>query len=161
METFIELLVQHEIEVLADIRSHPFSKYAKHFDHDNLQKAIRANGLKYVYLGRELGGMPKDRALYDADGHVVYSRIAETESFKEGIERLLKGIESYKIALMCAEENPTNCHRRRLVASYLIEKGYEVLHIRRGGKLNTDEDLEENTEEIAAQLNLFSHTDGS
>src|SRR6185369_13748472 len=87
-------------------------------------------------------GKPKGEQFYDAEGHVLYNRIAASPAFQRGLERLLNGMDSYTIALMCGEEDPTHCHRRLLIGRVLQERNIEVAHIRGDGSLQTDSDLE-------------------
>jgi uncharacterized protein (DUF488 family) len=156
MSAFLELLRQHDIDVLVDVRSSPFAKYSTQFDQDNLRSAISNVGPKYLFLGRELGGKPKDESYYDEEGHVLYWKISASELFKQGMKRLLNGISSYRIALMCAEENPTSCHRRLLITRVLTESGAHVTHIRGDGSLQTEEELILALEPPAQQMNLFN-----
>ena len=78
LETFIKLLKDNEIEVLVDVRSNPYSRFVSQFNKVNIQKTVQANGMKYLFLGKELGGKPKDPEFYDAEGQVLYLRIAES-----------------------------------------------------------------------------------
>jgi len=140
-EAFIALLKQHGIEVLVDVRSQPYSKYVPHFNAGVLKPAILAAGMKYLYLGKELGGRPEDKQYYDSNGHVLYGLVAEGDEFKAGIERLLRGAREHRVALMCNEENPAECHRRLLVGRVLVEKGARVLHIHGDGRVESEEEL--------------------
>lgn len=140
-EAFIALLKQHGIEVLVDVRSQPYSKYVPHFNAGVLKPAILAAGMKYLYLGKELGGRPDDKRYYDSNGHVLYGLVAESEEFKAGIERLLRGAREHRVALMCNEENPAECHRRLLVGRVLSERGVRILHIRGDGRIEPEEEL--------------------
>ena len=140
-EAFVALLKQHGIEVLVDVRSQPYSKYVPHFNAGVLKPAILAAGMKYLYLGKELGGRPDDKRYYDSDGHVLYGLVAESDKFKAGIERLLRGAREHRVALMCNEENPAECHRRLLVGRVLVERGVRVLHIRGDGRIEPEEEL--------------------
>jgi uncharacterized protein (DUF488 family) len=140
-ETFAKLLADHGIAVLVDVRSAPYSKYAPQFDREVLQRALHAAGIKYLFLGRELGGRPENQAYYDAEGHAVYSRMTADPAFVAGIERLERGMANYRLALMCGEEDPAHCHRRLLVARILMERGHEVLHIRGDGRGESDGDV--------------------
>jgi uncharacterized protein (DUF488 family) len=140
-EAFVALLKQHGIQVLVDVRSQPYSKYVPHFNAGVLKPAILAAGMKYLYLGKNLGGRPDDKRYYDGDGHVLYGLVAESEEFKAGIERLLRGAREHRVAVMCNEENPAECHRRLLVGRVLVEKGVRVLHIRRDGRIEPEEEL--------------------
>ncbi len=141
LEKLISLLNANRVEVLVDIRSEPFSRKVPHFNKENLEKEIRKRGLKYLFLGKELGGRPAGREFYDAEGFVLYSRIAESHDFKNGIERIIKGIKDFRVALLCSEENPANCHRRLLVGRVLLSGGVEVFHIRGDGSINSEEEI--------------------
>ena len=158
LEAFIKLLKDNDFEVLVDIRSNPYSRFASQFNKDNIKKAIQVNGMKYLFLGKELGGKPVGTDFYDSDGYVLYSKIADSPFFAEGIERLIKGIKTYRVALMCSEENPINCHRRLLVGKVLSDKGIKVLHIRGDGRIQSEDDvIQENSKSKydEAQQNLF------
>lgn len=149
----------HEIEVVVDVRSSPYTRYATHFNKEPLQQALENAGVKYIYMGKQLGGMPKDESLYDDDGHLRYAVVASGEPFKQAIQRLINGVEKYKIALMCGEENPTNCHRRKLLAPALAEFNVHCLHVRGDGRLQTESDLiaaaATAAEDAPVQLRLF------
>ena len=142
-EAFIALLKTHSINVLVDVRSAPYSKYVPHFDGDELKQAVVRAGIKYLYLGRGLGGKPREPRFYDSEGHVRYDLIAESPQFQEGIERLLRGIREHRVALMCNEEDPHECHRRLLVGRVLTARGVAVLHIRGDGRIQPEAELAE------------------
>lgn len=159
IERFLELLKKYEIEVLVDIRSNPFSRFSRHFSHDPLRNAIQAAGAKYLYLGKELGGKPKEPEFYDQEGHIDYGLIARSERFAEGIDRLMDGTGKYRIAIMCSEESPVDCHRRRLVGPVLVQRGAQLKHIRGNGELHLESDLAQDDGDFAdhfQQLTLFS-----
>lgn len=141
-ERFLELLRQHAIEVVVDTRSAPYSRYAPQFDRETLRDALNAAGQKYLYLGDVIGGRPRDEHCYDAEGRVLYSRVAELPEFRAGIERLKRGAQEYRVALLCAEEDPAHCHRRLLVARVLLGEGEGILHIRGDGSIESDADVE-------------------
>jgi uncharacterized protein (DUF488 family) len=141
LDSFLGLLKAHRIEVLVNVRSHPYSKYAPHFDHQMLKAKVTAAGIKYLFLGAELGGRPRGEEFYDADGHVLYWRVAESATLLEGISRLEAGIQKYKVAIMCSEENPAVCHRRLLIGRVLVMRGITVSHIRGDGRVQTDAEL--------------------
>jgi uncharacterized protein (DUF488 family) len=159
IETFLELLERYEIEVLVDVRTNPFSRFSRQFSHDPLKAAIQDAGLKYLHLGKELGGKPKESEFYDAEGHIDYARIAQSQRFSEGIERLKAGCAKYRVVIMCAEENPSECHRRRLIGPVLAQHGIEEKHIRGNGELNLESELkqdEDNLSRDSEQLKLFA-----
>ncbi|NES98773.1 MAG: DUF488 domain-containing protein [Desertifilum sp. SIO1I2] len=102
IETLIGLLKQYDIAALADVRSHPYSRYLPHFNQSSLKTRLQTAGIQYVFLGRELGARPSNSEYY-IEGKALYEKIAATELFSQGIQRLLTGLKTYKIALMCAE----------------------------------------------------------
>ena len=155
IESFLEQLAKFNIEAIVDVRSSPYSKYTPHFSQDNLKLSLKNAGLKYVFLGRELGGMPKDESFYDDEGHVLYWKMAVSEPFQQAIERLRSGGTSFIIALLCGEEDPSGCHRRLLVAKVLREHGIDVGHIRGSGVVHSESDLEA-LEQPSQQLTIFS-----
>ncbi len=135
LELFLALLKRHEIQLLADVRSSPYSRYVTHFDREALEAALKQAGLNYLYLGKELGGRPDGAEFYDVDGHVLYYRLAEAPLFLDGIKRLEAGIRRQRIAIMCSEENPCVCHRHLLVGRVLCRRGVAIDHIRGDGAL--------------------------
>jgi uncharacterized protein (DUF488 family) len=138
---FIDLLRRFSVQAIADTRSLPKSRYATQFDREPLQQALSEIGIRYVYLGRELGGRPRGAEFYDSAGHVLYDRVAASGPFRSGIERLHQGLGQFNLALLCAEEDPTGCHRRLLVGRVLRDMGVDLLHIRADGRLQTEADL--------------------
>ena len=141
MEKFIRLLRMHDITAVCDVRSAPYSKYASQFNYDPIGRRLKTAGIQYVYLGRELGPRSDDPACY-VGGKVRYEKIAETAAFKEGLARVRKGIESYRVALMCAEKDPAVCHRTILVCRHLREADLEIKHILEDGSLEDNRDTE-------------------
>jgi uncharacterized protein (DUF488 family) len=165
IEAFIALLQKHGVTALADVRSHPYSRYLPHFNQVTLKTTLLNVGIRYVFLGRELGARPSNPTCY-VDGKALYEKIASTELFSDGIQRLLKGAETYKIALMCAEKDPITCHRAILVCQHLREFNLDINHILKNGNLETHTNLEErllrlhglNSPELSevVQMSLFS-----
>jgi uncharacterized protein (DUF488 family) len=141
MPDFLDLLRGHSVEVVVDVRSQPYSRYAPHFAAQPLKAAVAGVGIKYLFLGRELGGRPAGAEYYDESGRVDYAMVAQSVLFRSGIERLKAGIVAYRVALLCAEENPTGCHRRRLVGRVLAAEGVRVAHIRGDGTLTGEDEI--------------------
>ena len=159
LENFFSLLEKAQIDVLVDVRTNPFTRYSVHFNHDPLKIAMQNGGLKYLFLGRALGGKPKEEGFYDSDGYLLYDRLAQSARFKAGIERLHKGLQRYNIVLMCGEENPACCHRRLLIGRVLADTGISVVHIRGNGEFQSEQDLLDQESAIAdsaRQLTLFA-----
>jgi uncharacterized protein (DUF488 family) len=157
LETFLGLLEQQEIEVVVDVRSSPYCGYATHFNREILQRELRTRRFRYLFLGDVIGGRPAGDEFYDGDGRVRYDRLAESDQFKRGIERLREGIKTYRVALMCGEEDPTGCHRRLLIGRVLDGEGIRVLHIRSDGRLQSETELarEEEFRKTQGQKTLF------
>ena len=83
--------------------------------------------------------------------------------FIEGIDRLMKGISKYRVALMCSEENPATCHRRLLIGRVLSDHGVEMLHIRSDGIIQSEEDIrreDSRSDNSEAQQSLFGLENG-
>jgi len=140
-EHFQSLLREHGVEVLVDVRSWPHSRYVEWVDRTQLPGVVSRAGAKYLFLGDRLGGRPEGEEFYDGDGHVLYSRLATSPDFCTGIERLRRGLERYRVAIMCSEEDPAECHRRLLVAKVLLEQGVDVSHIRGDGRIEEEPGL--------------------
>lgn len=130
LTAFLELLERHGIESLVDVRSAPYSRYVTHFNRADLEYSVESHKIRYTYLGAELGGRPPGDEFYDEHDHVLYYRVAQAPFFRGGIEKLIEEGAVYRTAFMCSEEDPTNCHRRLLIARVLIDEGVRVLHIR-------------------------------
>ena len=133
-ETFLALLRRHAITVLADVRSAPYSRFNPHFNRKALESSLESIGIEYVFLGRALGGRPDDPSCYE-EGRVRYDRLARTPLFREGLQRVLNDAGRERIALMCAEKEPLDCHRAILVGRNLVERGVAVAHILADGSL--------------------------
>ena len=157
-DDFVALLGVHAIEVVVDVRSRPYSRYAPQFNSDQLKASLPAAGVKYLFLGKELGGRPDSLDYYDAEGYVLYDRVARAPFFLAGLARLETGMQRYRVAMMCSEEDPAGCHRHLLIARVLEGRGIAVRHIRGDGRLQTPADLAAAAappETTAGQLTLF------
>jgi uncharacterized protein (DUF488 family) len=134
-ERFIALLRQYGITALCDVRSKPYSRMNPQFNREELKEALIAQGVEYRFLGKELGARSDDPNCYE-NGKVQYDRLAETELFKYGLKRVLRGMrDDFRIVLMCAEKEPLECHRTILVARHLVALGVTVEHILADGSL--------------------------
>jgi len=129
------------IEVVADVRSQPFSRYNPQFNRERLRAAMQEAGLGYVFLGTELGGRPPEPGLHDSQGRVRYGALARTERFSAGLRRLLAEADRHRVAVLCSEEDPRRCHRRLLIGRALVSHGICVRHIRGDGSVAGEEQL--------------------
>lgn len=142
------------IELVADIRSQPFSRYNPQFNRERFAAALAEAGLGYLFLGAELGGRPPEPEFYDGAGHVRYRALARTERFNAGLRQLLAESGRQRVAMLCSEEDPRRCHRRLLVTRVLIARGIPVRHIRGDGSVIREADLGPLPQE-ASQGTLF------
>ena len=131
---FVDLLRQHGVDEVADVRSTPYSRFNPQFNRDSLANSLVRHRIGYVSLGRELGGRPDDPACYE-NGRVRYDRVAATPVFQRGLDRVMQDAAARSVAIMCAEKEPLECHRTLLVAQALEVRGVAVRHIRADGTL--------------------------
>lgn len=157
IDHLLKLLGNADIEVVADVRTIPRSGYATWFDREPLREALAACGIAYVFLGSPLGGRPDSPDLYDADGHVRYDLVAETDKFREGLERLMRGASERRVAMLCSEEDPSACHRRLLIGRVVEGLGVDVLHLRGDGSITSETELTD--QERSDQMGLFGEED--
>jgi uncharacterized protein (DUF488 family) len=138
LQRFIMLLKEHGITALCDVRSNPHSRVNPQFNRERLKEALQQNQISYVFLGKELGARTNDRSCY-IGGKVQYELLAKTELFQKGIGRIREGMKRYRLALMCAERDPIECHRTILVARQLDALGFPIKHILEDSTLESHE----------------------
>jgi hypothetical protein len=143
LDDFAKVCRENRIDVIADVRSSPYSRFSPDFCKERLEKSLSARGLKYVFLGRELGARREEPECYE-DGGALYERIEKAEAFQNGIARLLKGvlIKGLRVALLCAEKDPLDCHRFALVCRRLKSDIGDIRHII-GGRVEANEETEQ------------------
>ena len=137
---FFALLARHQIEILVDVRSQPYSRFSPQFNRSQLELALKDQGLEYVFLGQSLGGRPEGSELYNADGSLNYARRAVEQDFLAGIEEVLRLAADKRVVLFCAEADPMKCHRWLLVGKSLVSRGVSIIHIRGDGTTIPAED---------------------
>ena len=154
MKKFLALLKDHATQVVVDVRSAPYSRYVPHFNKKEIENALNGAGLKYVYMGDVIGGKPSGSRYSDADAKIVYAQLAAAETFQQGLDRVIKGMnDGWAIALMCAEEDPSKCHRHHLIAHELeMKRTVPVWHIRGDSTKMRAKKL---FEDMSGQLKLF------
>lgn len=162
VEEFLAHLRQHDIAVLVDVRSAPYSRYVPHFSKAPLAAFLRENGLDYRFAGEILGGRPKDETVYKQARIpeagttreqfrklVDYQAIMQRDWYQKGIRRLLDiaaeaSAQGQHVAMMCSEGNPRECHRHHLITRSLIDprvrvvtREIDVRHILLSGAVET------------------------
>ena len=140
---FVHALQRYEIGCVGDVRSRPQSARFPHFSQPDFEMALREAGLRYVFLGDELGGRPEDPTAYRADGLVNYRVRRRARGFQAGVERVLAELAAHHVALVCAEEDPLQCHRFLMICPALKEAGVTPVHIRRDEQLETQQEAED------------------
>ena len=147
--TFIALLRRHDITLVVDVRSQPYSRWTPQFNREILARDLEEAGVAYVYLGDALGGRPSDPALYDpGQERPNYRRVEQTNAYQAGIDRLLDLARAEQVAVMCSEGDHRQCHRHLLVTQTLLARDVHVLHIQPDGT-TVEGEL------VARQLSLF------
>jgi uncharacterized protein (DUF488 family) len=143
LEVFLALLGHHGVQTLGDVRSRPASFRFPQFNREPLEAGLSSVGIRYEFLGETLGGRPADMRVYREDGLVDYAACRRAADFIEGIERALALSRASVAALMCAEEDPLQCHRFLMICPALLERGISPVHIRRGGTLESQSEAED------------------
>ncbi|MEW6171035.1 MAG: DUF488 domain-containing protein [Candidatus Omnitrophota bacterium] len=143
IEPFVSTLKKQDINCLVDIRSSPYSQHTPQFNRESLIGELKKEKILYVYMGNTLGGRYTNPELLFPDGKVNYDKVKQTKNFVRGIEKVIEGIKKgYKIALMCSEKEPFDCHRFILVACELEKRGIIVKHILGNGNTILNSELE-------------------
>jgi uncharacterized protein (DUF488 family) len=153
MEEFVAALKANEIEYLVDVRTSPYSKFKPDFSKEMLQHHLERAGIKYVFMGDTLGGMPKDVCCL-TDGKVDYDKVRVQPFFHAGLERVKQAFQQRRrIALMCSEGRPEECHRSKLIGEALTDAGLPVRHIDEDGTLVSQREVIDRL--TKGQMDLF------
>jgi uncharacterized protein (DUF488 family) len=131
-DEFNEILLEHQIGALVDVRSFPGSRRYPHFNKPDLSRGLEVSGILYVH-SPQLGGRrrPNPRSKNTAWKNASFRAYAdhmESEEFQEGISNLLELASEKRTAVMCAEALWWRCHRS-LIADFLKASGVEVTHL--------------------------------
>ena len=138
-QKMIDLLRLHGITAIADVRSSPYSRRNPQFSRDSFSGLLTACKIAYVFLGRELGARSTDRSCY-SQGKVQYDLLARTHLFQAGLDRVIHGMKTHRVALLCAEKDPLTCHRAILVCRHLVTRGVVVRHVLEDGRIENHEE---------------------
>ncbi|MBL4699579.1 MAG: DUF488 domain-containing protein [Phycisphaerales bacterium] len=155
-ESFLERLHRHGIEYLIDVRSQPRSRQPE-FNEEALQILLKQAGIRYIFMGNELGGKPDDPSCF-VDGKVDYARCEQRPAFRSGLERLRTALAGgHRVAIMCSELDPERCHRSKLIGQALQKEDTELTHIDRDGERVSQQVVIERIPEVRARC-LVSHS---
>ncbi len=133
---FLGLLETHGVAAVADVRSAPYSRRQPQFNREALRRVLEERGIGYDFRGVELGARSDDPSCYE-NGRVLYRRLAGTALFQSGVDLVVGEARERRVALLCAEKEPLDCHRTLLVARELASRGVSVAHIHADGQLET------------------------
>ncbi|MBM3758992.1 MAG: DUF488 domain-containing protein [Acidobacteria bacterium] len=142
IDAFVKILLAHNIAQVVDVRTFPSSRYSPQFNQQQLSESLAAAGIDYVWAGKDLGGRRKERN----------TELRQTGSFKAALRDLIRQSQRQNTTLMCAEEDPFQCHRRYLIARALMEdfSFLDIEHIRKDSTLQREPGFPES----AVQLTL-------
>ena len=143
VEDFVNVLKKYHITSLIDVRSYPSSKFYQDYNKGNIEKILKSNGIIYRNYSSHFGARQSDKKYYKT-GYMDFSEYVQSESFKEGMRKIEAGMDlNYVFVLMCAEKDPSLCHRSIMVAREFYKKGYEVRNILADGSYITQEQIEQ------------------
>lgn len=133
IESLLEVLAESRIGALIDIRALPRSRRHPQFNRDALDDALASQGVRYSWHGKVLGGFRKPRP---DTCHVAlripafrgFADYMESAAFAISLDELLKAAERERLAIMCAERDPGQCHRS-LIADAALLRGAQVIHL--------------------------------
>lgn len=143
LAAFLGVLLQHGVHTVCDVRSRPGSFRYPQFNRESLEACLAPARIQYQFCGEALGGRPNDPRVYREDGLVDYVARRKSSEFCAGIDHAVELSRSSNIALMCAEEDPLQCHRFLMICPALVERGLEPVHIRKGGVLESQRAAED------------------
>jgi uncharacterized protein (DUF488 family) len=140
---FLELLKIAEINCIVDVRSVPASAHNPQYNQDALKNFLKNNNITYLHFAKEFGARQTDYNLLDNEGRLDFVKFRKTEPFHQGVKRIRQGINNgFKIAIMCSESEPLDCHRFSMVSIGLENDGFEVRHILKDKSIKTNLELE-------------------
>ncbi len=142
--TYTALLTAYMIDSIIDVRSTPYSRFNPQFNRETLKTDLELEDITYLFLGDRLGARREEPEVYFPDGIVNFEKVRELTVFKEGIDQVVDMIRSsHKVALMCAEKEPFDCHRFVLIAPALTSRGVRIEHILSVEETVTQQSLED------------------
>jgi uncharacterized protein (DUF488 family) len=153
IDELVATLRRYQIAYLVDVRSAPYSRFKPEYSKEPLTAALQEYGIRYLFLGDQLGGRPTDPLCY-SDGKVDYEKVKLQPFYQAGLERVQQAFrQQVRVALMCSEGKPSQCHRSKLIGASLESLAIPVVHIDEQGALKSQEDVM--VELTSGQLSLF------
>jgi uncharacterized protein (DUF488 family) len=152
---FLALLARHEVEAVADVRSRPFSRFVPQYGKRALSNILAGEGIDYLFLGEQLGGKPRRDEI--AAARLDYATRIQQPAFQDGIAQLLAASRRQRVALLCRERDPLDCHRLHLICRYLAPQGLDIRHILPDGRVEPQAETERRL--LARAAPLLAHGD--
>ena len=144
VDFFIDLLKSHGVNYILDVRSTPYLQFAADYNRESIRLVLQGNGIEYAFMGNYFGARPTDSSLYSPNGYLDFEKVANSPKFKKGFDNVEKGVkQGYRIAFMCTEKDPIECHRAILVTNAFYKAGYSIEHIMQDNTIQTQEDIKE------------------
>ena len=126
IDDFVATLKMHNISLVVDVRSFPFSNYFLEYNRDALEICLKTHGIYYRNYASEFGARQSNRKYYCKEGYLDFEVFSMSEPFLKGISKLCNSMEqNYTFVLLCAEKDPISCHRTILVARVCSHKGID------------------------------------
>lgn len=130
LEKFLNMLKTYDINYVLDIRSIPFSRYAPQFNRDQLKNFLQGYSINYANMAIAFGARQNNKNLYTIENYLDFEKVRNTAQFKQAFDNVLKGLnEGNKIAFMCTEKNPSECHRSIMVTKAFSDANIPIKHI--------------------------------
>lgn len=161
IESFIILLNQYNISYVIDVRSKPRSRFNPQYNKDRFHASLKEANIGYVFMGDNLGGLPKDISCYDEVGRVDYEKVKEKDFFNNGIKRIKTAYEKkIRVACVCSELSACDCHRSKLIGEALKKLQIPMLHIGKKGEIENQETVIQKILN-SSEADLFSNGEAS
>ena len=143
LAAFCDILNSRHIQTICDVRSRPGSFRFPQFNREPLEALLEPANIHYQFLGESLGGRPADPGSYHEDGQVNYAARRKAADFSAGVDCVVKISATGNVVLMCAEEDPLQCHRFLMICPALIARKVVPVHLRKGGALESQSAAED------------------
>ena len=128
IEDFVKKIKNNNINCVIDVRSSPFSKYFPQYNKEFVKKYLNNNNILYMNF-LEFGARQTDPKFFNPKGYLDFEKYTQSLSFLHGTERVVNGIaKGYNIALMCAEKEPSHCHRTIMISRWFSKNDFNIIH---------------------------------
>lgn len=135
-EYFLQLLEAHGVNCVVDVRSVAASARNPGFNKKPLEAFLGRHDIRYLHFEQGFGARQENPALHNENGQVDFEKVQHAAAFHEAVRRLEAGLEKgFRVALMCSEADPLDCHRFSMISRFLQQQGFTVCHILKDASL--------------------------